>query len=498
MNTTPRLLQQQRQSLVMTPQLQQSIKLLQMTTQELALFIETQLAENPLLELDGGEEGAAPTEVPLTREEKIQQRQEEGQPPQDVLTHNHSHEALADESYEESGESEARDDAAYWQVSGSGGSFEGEEDNALENRVAEELTLQEHLRRQLFIEVEDPTERILVLHLIDVLDEAGYVREPLEAIAAALGAELTQVEAALKRLQEFEPSGIGARDLAECLTLQLQDRNHYDPRIASLIAHLDLLARGELDQLAKRCQTSREEVMEMAAEIRTLNPKPGLSFAHEMTQPIRADVVVRPDGKGHWRVELNNDALPRVLVNERYATLVSQKTKGEEKRYVNEQFQHANWLVKALDQRAKTILKVATEITKQQDLFLKYGIRYLKPLTLKIIADAIEMHESTVSRVTTQKYIQTPRGLFEMKYFFTSSLGYDAGMGELSSSAVKAQIQLLIENETRENILSDDDIAKTLKERGIDIARRTVAKYREALGFGSSTDRRRQKKMGGA
>jgi RNA polymerase sigma-54 factor len=216
-----------------------------------------------------------------------------------------------------------------------------------------------------------------------------------------------------------------------------------------------------------------------------------------MTQPIRADVLVRPDGKGHWRVELNNDALPRVLVNERYAALVSQKTKGEEKRYVNEQFQHANWLVKALDQRAKTILKVATEITKQQDLFLKYGIRYLKPLTLKIIADAIEMHESTVSRVTTQKYMQTPRGLLEMKYFFTSSLGYDTGMGELSSAAVKAQIQLLIEHETREHILSDDDIATTLKERGIDIARRTVAKYREALGFGSSTERRRQKKMEG-
>lgn len=467
-----KIIQQQRQTLVMTPQLQQSIKLLQMSSGELTEYIEEQLEQNPLLTTEGEPSVAVPEERSESRDEQPAEETETYEPPDG-------------------------DDAAYWSMNPSEHNNYGDSGNVLEQTVAAESpSLAEHLQSQLNMEIPDPAERMIGLYLISVLDENGYLREKIEAVSSLLHCEPEEVMAVLTKLQELDPPGVFARDLAECLTIQLRDRDRLDPAMEKMLQNLDLLGRGEIDRLAKICGLSVEETQEMAAEIRALNPKPARNFTVEVTQQIRPDVVVKSDGQNGWHVELSGDALPRLLINEKYYAHVEGRAQTPEvKRYINDHLQHANWLIKALDQRAKTILKTASEIVKQQDLFLKYGLRYLKPLTLKIVADAIGMHESTVSRVTNGKYMQTPRGLLELKYFFTSGLACDTGLGSLSSEAVKEQIKNLIEQEQPDKVLSDDDIADTLKSRGIDIARRTVAKYREALGLGSSTERRRQYKL---
>lgn len=480
-----KILQQQRQSLVMTPQLQQSIKLLQMTAAELAGFIDEQMEQNPLLALESDISSAAPQGEDSVASAEPAASQSESE----------TESGYEAEAYEQAG----GDDAGYWNLTPAERNNFGESGNILEQTVAAEApSLGEHLTSQLNMEIEDPAERIIGRYLIDVLDENGYLREQLGSVSSILHCDVADVERVLLKLQEFDPPGVFARDLAECLAIQLRDKNRLDPAMEKFIQNLDLLGRGDMAKLAKICGLSLEEIQEMAAEVRALNPKPARNFASEVTQPIRPDVVVRPDGQNGWHVELQSDSLPRVLVNEKYYAHVEGRAQTPEvKRYIGEHLQHANWLIKALDQRANTILKTASEIVKQQDLFLKYGLRYLKPLTLKIVADAIGMHESTVSRVTNGKYMQTPRGLLELKYFFTSGVACDTGLGSLSSEAVKEQIKNLIEQEQPDAVLSDDDIADVLKSRGIDIARRTVAKYREAFGIGSSTERRRQYKQRG-
>ncbi|MBV9419369.1 MAG: RNA polymerase factor sigma-54, partial [Alphaproteobacteria bacterium] len=380
-----------------------------------------------------------------------------------------------------------------WSTVKSGGSFDGDED-MLESTVADGGTLKDHLLDQLTIAALAPDARMICLQLIDAIDEAGYCRADLPEMAERLGIELSAVEDVLKVLQGFDPVGVGARDLAECLALQLKAQNRFDPAIAALLTRLDLVARRDLNALSQLCGVDHEDVTDMIAEIRGLTPKPGLAFGSDPVQPVVPDVFVRVGADGGWAIELNSDTLPRLLVNSRYYTQVSKGARDKDsKNYLTDCLNNANWLVKSLDQRARTILKVASEIVRQQDGFLTYGVRHLRPLNLRTIADAIGMHESTVSRVTSNKYIATPRGLFELKYFFTASIQAVNGQEAHSAEAVRDRIREMIENERPIEILSDDRIVSLLTADGVNIARRTVAKYREAMRIPSSVERRRLK-----
>ena len=326
---------------------------------------------------------------------------------------------------------------------------------------------------------------------------SGYLPGSLDDVAVRLGAPQALVDKVLAKLQGFDPPGVLARDLAECLALQLKDANRYDPQIAKLLDNLALLGSHNLAALRRAVGVDNDELVEMVAEIKRLNPKPGLKLGSIQIQPILPDVLVRPAQDGGWLVELNSDTLPRVLVNRSYYATVAKTARSEQdKGYLIDCLQNANWLVKSLDQRARTILRVAEEIVRQQDGFLTHGVEHLKPLNLRTVADAINMHESTVSRVTSNKYMSTPRGIFELKYFFTSAISAADGVGEAhSSEAVRHRIRQLIEAETPQSVLSDDKLVEYLKRDGIDIARRTVAKYREALRIPSSVQRRRVKQM---
>jgi RNA polymerase sigma-54 factor len=317
----------------------------------------------------------------------------------------------------------------------------------------------------------------------------------VEAIADQLGCPPDEIETILARLQRFDPIGVFARDLAECFALQLAERDRLDPAMQAFLDNLDLMAKHDIAALQSVCGVDRDDITDMIGELKALNPKPGAAFQQEMTQWVSPDVFLRAKPKGGWIIELNSDTLPRVLVNRHYyAEISALKLSGDDKRYMQENLQTAQWLVKALDQRANTILKVATEIVRQQDAFFHKGVAHLKPLVLNDVAQAVEMHESTVSRVTANKYIMTPRGLFELKYFFTTAIGATEGGQTHSSESVRHQIKELIDAETAKNVLSDDRIVEILRSDGVEIARRTVAKYRDALHIPSSVQRRRIKR----
>ncbi len=340
----------------------------------------------------------------------------------------------------------------------------------------------------------DPVERQIGSQLIDTLDDSGYLIDTLESISEILGCPLEQVEEVLKKLQRIDQPGLFARDLAECLALQLRERDRLDPAMQALIDNLDLLAKRDLKSLTEICGVDAEDIADMFVEIKALNPKPGLIFDDVIMQPVVPDVIMRTQPGGGWVVELNSDTLPRVLVNNTYfATISTVASSKEDKRYINECYQSANWLVKSLHQRATTILKVASEIVSQQDLFFSKGIQYLRPLVLRDIAKVIDMHESTVSRVTSNKFIASPRGIFELKYFFTTAIANLSGGETHSAESVRHRIKELIDDEAPAKILSDDKIVTILKAEGMDIARRTVAKYRETCRLSSSVQRRREK-----
>ena len=371
-----------------------------------------------------------------------------------------------------------------------------DDDSNLESYVASEVSLRDHLAAQLPLSIQAPSERLIGQYLIDLVDEAGYISSDLDGLAAKLGAPLEMVEGVLNKMQAFDPPGVFARTLAECLALQLKDQNRYDPLMAALLANLNLLANRNISGLKKAVGADMDELADMIQEIKRLNPKPGLKFGSVQMQPVVPDVIVRAASDGGWHIELNGDTLPRVLVNRTYYTHVTQTASTEkDKGYILECLQTANWLVKSLDQRARTILKVAEQIVRQQDGFFVYGVQHLRPLNLKTVADAISMHESTVSRVTSNKYIATPRGIFELKYFFTSAIASSEDGEAHSSEAVRHRIKLMIDGENSNDILSDDKLVDKLKDDGIDIARRTVAKYREAMRIPSSVQRRRDKRL---
>jgi RNA polymerase sigma-54 factor len=486
----------QGQSLVMTPQLQQAIKLLQLSNIELAEYCASELEKNPLLERD--ESAPREAERETVERENVSERADESLAREDFSKLSDLDQSAHDNMYD--GDQSAAPSAlgagqplTDWTTVRSASRFEGDED-PLESTVAGGGTLKDHLEDQVAIAALLPDDRLICMALIDVIDEAGYVRAELGEIAERLGTEIEDVEAVLGVVQGFDPVGVGARDLAECLALQLKSKDRLDPAMAMLLTRLDLLARRDMAGLSSLCGVDAEDIADMIAEIRDLNPKPGLAFGAEQVAPVVPDVFVRVGPDGAWLIELNSDTLPRLLVNSRYYAKVNKSARDKDsKTYLTDCLNNANWLVKSLDQRARTILKVASEIVRQQDAFLTYGVRHLRPLNLRTIADAIQMHESTVSRVTSNKYVATPRGVFELKYFFTASIQAVNGAESHSAEAVRDRIREMIENEEGRDILSDDRIVSLLTADGVNIARRTVAKYREAMRIPSSVERRRLK-----
>jgi RNA polymerase sigma-54 factor len=468
----------QGQQLVMTPQLQQAIRLLQLSNVELSSFVEAELESNPLLERD---------EVVRDDDRTAERRRSENAPEANSAGSSGAATPASGPVPEPSGWAgvRPRNRNSY-----------GGEGASLEDVVAAGTTLADHLIEQLHVAISDPGERLIGAHLIHMVDEGGYLRGDLGELAQRLGAPDSLINKVLAELQTFDPPGVMARSLAESLALQLRERNRYDPQIAKLLDNLDLLATHNLAALKRAVGVDPEELADMIVEIKALNPKPGLKFGSVQLQLVLPDVLVWPAHDGSWLVELNGDTLPRVLVNRSYYARVSKTRCSEkEKGYLNDCLQSATWLAKSLDQRARTILRVAEEIVRQQDGFLSYGIAHLKPLNLKTVADAVEMHESTISRVTSNKYMATPRGVFELKYFFTSAIASSVGDQSYSSEAVRHRIRQLIDAEAASAVLSDDKIVEFLQRDGIDIARRTVAKYREALRIPSSVQRRRKKQM---
>lgn len=500
------LTMRQSQSLVMTPQLLQAIKLLQLSTVELNAYVEAELERNPLLERA---DDAPDIDRPgLTNDDVAGPEPAESQSgdwaSDELATSREALESHLGTDLENAFPDEPRTapasdtdgmtiSSSVW-TGVSGGSFDGDEDSAIDRAAEAKPTLREHLHDQLNLATTDPMDRLVGRMLIDAIDDNGYLTETLETVAERLDADEARVTQVLARIQGFEPTGVGCRSLSECLALQLKEKDRYDPAMAAVIARLDLLAKRDYAALMKAAQVDEEDLRGIIMEIRALNPKPGREFGGDPSSPVVPDVFVRPASDGGWIIELNSDALPRVLVNQAYYTRVSGATRSdEEKNFVQDCFQTANWLTRSLDQRAKTILKVASEIVRQQDAFFLHGISELRPLNLRSVADAISMHESTVSRVTSNKFIATHRGLFEMKYFFTTSIASADGGDAHSAEAVRYKIKQMIDAEEPSAILSDDAIVTRLKDSGIDIARRTVAKYRESLRIPSSVERKREK-----
>ncbi|MFI4935426.1 MAG: RNA polymerase factor sigma-54 [Caulobacterales bacterium] len=498
MALSPRLELRQGQGLVITPQLQQAIKLLQLSNLELDAFVEAELERNPLLQRED-KEAEPETEAPAAEANTFETDHvpdAAAAADMDVSSDDlYEGASPGDRATGDAGPLGGGEDAGGsidWSRAGRGGSFD-EGEGEREGGGTRELTLAEHLNDQLAVAGFTDAERAIATVLIDAVDEGGYLRADVSEIAERLGCDLALAEKVLDVLQGFEPTGVFARDVAECLALQLKEKDRFDPAMAALVANLDLLARRDMAALKKACGVDDEDLREMIAELRGLTPRPGAAFGGEPTQGVVPDVFIREGLGGLWHVELNTDTLPRLLVDQRYHARVSAGARSDqEKTFVSDCLASANWLVKSLDQRAKTILKVASEIVRQQDGFLAFGVEHLRPLNLKTVADAIGMHESTVSRVTSNKYLATPRGVFEMKFFFTSSIASSSGGEAHSAEAVRHKIRQLIESERgATDVHSDDAIVDILKEAGVDIARRTVAKYREAMRIPSSVERKR-------
>jgi RNA polymerase sigma-54 factor len=488
MRIGPSLILATRQTLAMTPQLQQAIKLLQFSHLELAAYIQQELEKNPLLSEGSSDEGPIGEPNPMPIEAPVD-----------------TAEALA-AAAPALAEADDRWTREYADRGGDGSVSRGaqREDapDALDFVAERPRSLAAHVLDQIDLIFTDARESRLALKLAEGLDEAGYCRLDPATVAQSVGLTLEFVERVWARLRQIEPAGLFARTLGECLAAQLAEHDRLDPAMCALLDNLDLVAAGELSQLRRRCGVDEEDLRDMLTELRTLDPRPGRAFDFEPLQPVVPDIYLTPakdpdTGEDGWHIELNSDALPKVLVDRNYhATLMKGTRAKTDRDFVAERFQSANWLVKTLEQRATTILKVAREIVRQQDGFFREGVSALKPLVLRDIAIATELHESTVSRVTSNKYMATPRGIFELKYFFTSSLPGRAPGAVVSSEAVRSRIRLLVGAESAQQPLSDDRIVDLLSGEGVEIARRTVAKYREAMRIPSSAERRRLGRLG--
>jgi RNA polymerase sigma-54 factor len=503
----------------MTPQLMQSIKLLQMTHLELEHFLDLEIEKNPLLDRIeaanddfAGADAARDDDRSSASGDPTDDRQsdedgpfDEGQADWFKTDAPDAAENLST-TFDSSLENIFPDDpgrydeinpdlAAQWKSStldayssGSGGGYD------LDQVTASRVSLADFVGEQIALTFSQTSDRFIAMALADALDESGYLRVDIIGLAQNLGVETAQVERVLAVMQSFDPPGIFARDLRECLAIQLRLKDRFDPAMAALVDNLDLLARRDFATLKKLCGVDQADILDMLSEIRTLDPKPGALFEVAVADAIVPDAVVTPSRDGGWAIELNPAAMPRLIVNNEYYAEVSASVKAEEKTFLADCMQTASWLVRSLDQRARTILKVTQEIVRQQDGFLRHGVTHLKPLNLRMVADAVGMHESTISRVTANKFMETPRGVFELRYFFTASIASSEGGDAHSSESVRHRIRQMIDAEKPDDVLSDDAIVDALKKDGVDIARRTVAKYRESMNIASSVQRRREKK----
>lgn len=502
MSMSVRLDLKQSQTLVMTPQLQQAIKLLQMSNLELTDYVEQELEKNPLLQRD--ESDNTPTSESETPQEQTNEATADNNSALEDINLTSERSDNSDSIDADVDNHWSTDTPGDQTLPGSGGtdSFQSSDSAGSasdtfdwEQNIRAGTSLREHLVAQINVDITNPAQRLIAAHLIEYLDESGYFIGDIEEIADGLNCPESIIEETLQHLQKMDPIGIFARNLSECLALQLAERDRLDPCMQALLTNLELLGKHDYEALMTLCQVDQEDLVDMIEEIRSLDPRPALAFDDHDIQAITPDIMMKRGLKGAWIVELNSENLPRILVDNTYYAEISQAGLDKEsKHYISECFQNANWLVKSLHQRATTILRVSSEIVRQQDAFFKKGVEYLKPIVLRDIAEVVELHESTVSRVTSNKYISTPRGIFELKYFFTSAINSSEGGDMLSAEAVKFKIKRLIDEEAPNKILSDDKLVQLLKTDGIDIARRTVAKYREAMSIPSSVQRRREKK----
>ena len=482
----------------MTPQLRQAIKLLACTNMEAVAFVEEELERNPLLERDEQPEavGERPAldQVPNGAVESLPERHDAAQvigeatlPALDLDPTN---------LYDGPPREGAAYDPSYAGAGGSGGGPLDGDERSLEDRTEARASLRDHFGEQLRLGFSDPQDRLIGAYFIAMLDPAGRVPVDDAAIADALGLPVERVANVRARMMRFEPTGVFARDLRACLAVQLAEKNRLDPAMDAFLDNLDVLARRDMRALMALCGVDMADLAEMVAELRRLDPKPAAGWDETPPQPVIPDVLMRALPDGTWHLELNPETAPRLIVNQALYARVNPRAARGDRAFLSEQLASANWLVKSLQQRAGTILKVAAEVVRQQDGFLRHGVGYLRPLILRDIAEAVEMHESTVSRVTANKYLATPRGVFELKYFFTTALGSTAAGGEShSAEAVRHRIRALVGAESADDILSDDAIVLALRREGVDIARRTVAKYRDALRIPSSVQRKREKAL---
>lgn len=485
-----RLQLRQSQSLVMTPQLLQSIRLLQFTQLELDAFIDSEIERNPLLE-------RAESDEPAHEEDHAAEPSADDGVDQWIEASDGSSAERMSAQLDTSLENVFPDETAPGFTSSAGARQTGAADGDFDfmELVAARPDLRQHVREQVALTLRAPEDRLIAAELTEALDDDGYMRADTREIADRLGTSDGDVRRVLELCQTFDPPGVFARDLAECLAIQLRARDRLDPAMAAMVGNLELVARRDFAGLKRLCRVDESDLLDMMAELRRLDPRPGLAFVVDTAEIIKPDVVVRAAPDGSWVIDLNPDALPRVLVNQTYAATVARGSREKQDReFISECLQSANWLARSLDQRAKTILKVATEIVRQQDAFLVHGIRHLRPLNLKQVADAIGMHESTISRVTANKFMMTPRGVFEFRYFFTVAIAASGGGDAHSSEAVRDRIRAMIEAEHPDRVLSDDAIVSILGKEGVEIARRTVAKYREGMNIASSVQRRREKR----
>lgn len=473
----PRLEMRQSQQLVMTPQLRQAISMLQMSTVELSAHLAEAIAANPLVMLADGLGAAAPG-APATTPEAVDAALRRAD-----LAEGERQFVTGRENLYESSEMPGRGAAAARLDDG-----EGDRTDA----IADAPSLAAHVAAQVTLMRLPPLVRRTALLLAGELDESGYLRTPDAELATRLGLAAGIVAAARSAIQDCEPTGIGARDLAECLALQLAERDRLDPAMQALVGALGDLPTTPAAVLARRCGVDASDFADMLAELRSLDPRPGLQYGGGTATPINPDVIVRPGRDGGWRVTLNPAATPRLLIDSDYAASVGGRGGRETRLFLAECAQNATWLRRSLDQRARTILSVAAEIVRVQSGFFDHGLTALRPLTLKAVADAVGVHESTVSRVTANKYLASPRGFFELKFFFTVAIAASGGGEAHSAQAVRDRIRALIAGEPPGKPLSDDVLVRQLQAEGIDVARRTVAKYREALQIPSSVERRRR------
>ena len=480
----PRLELRQAQSPVMTPKLQEAIKLLQLSNLELSEYLEVELEKNPFLyraEID------EPSETKQSLSDNFFAVTKSKTKPNDIQV-TEANKNLINENILDKRNLFTTQTSETSQIDVSNEEFS--------STAPEKISLQKHLLEQINVDIPDRIDRVIAIYMLDSLDESGYLTADINAIAEKLGCSMHRVKKILDTVQNFDPPGIFARNLSECLALQVKDRDRYDPAMQEFINNLDLLAKRKFGLLKRLCGVDDDDLREMIKEIRGLQPKPAVVFDNYIVSVVTPDVFIYRKKGGGWLVELNTDTLPKVMLNNRYYKEINEKTlKTKDKTYLSNSYQSANWLLRAVDQRANTILNVVSEITRRQAEFFEKGVQYLKPLVLKEIADELNIHESTVSRVTRNKFVATPRGIFDLKYFFSFAIGQNRNSDAQSSEAVRSQIKNLIEEETSDNILSDDKIVKILKKDGIEIARRTVAKYREVMHIPSSIQRKHDKNI---